>query len=335
MAREAIHMEKRRLGRDGPWVSCLGLGCMGMSWLYGATDDTEAIATIHRAIDRGITFFDTAEVYGPYTNERLLGAALRGRRDGLIIATKFGFRINDDGSVAGTDSRPETVRARCEASLRRLGVDVIDLFYQHRVDRAVPIEDTVGAMADLVREGKVRWLGLSEASAGTLRRAAAVHSITALQSEWSLWERTLETEVVPAARALGVGLVPFSPLGRGFLTGRGGRAEDYPEGDYRRREPRLQGDNFDRNQGIVAAISAVAAARGATAAQVALAWLLARGTDVVPIPGTKRRPFLEENIGAAGLALTADEIAALERAAPVGGTAGPRYGAAMLALVDR
>lgn len=328
-------MRMRRLGRDGPIVSPLGLGCMGMSWLYGTPDDAEAIATIHRAIDRGVNFFDTAEVYGPYANERLLGRAIKGRRDGLVVATKFGFRIAADGRVVGTDSRPENVLAVCDAALARLGVEVIDLFYQHRVDRGVPIEATVGAMADLVRAGKVRWLGLSEASAATLRRAAAVHPIAALQSEWSLWERTLETDIVPTCRALGIGVVPFSPLGRGFLTGRGRRAEDYPEGDYRRREPRLEGDNFDRNQGIVAAVAAVAAARGATPAQVALAWLLAQGDDVVPIPGTKRRTYLDENLAAAALTLTAAERQCLDAAAPVGGTAGPRYGQQMMALIDR
>lgn len=328
-------MLMRRLGRNGPEVSALGLGCMGMSWLYGTPDDAEAIATIHRAIDLGVTFFDTAEVYGPYENERLLGRAIRGRRDGLVIATKFGFRIAADGSVAGTDSRPEHVRAVCDASLARLGIDVIDLLYQHRVDRAVPIEETVGAMADLVRAGKVRWLGLSEASADTLRRAAAVHPIAALQSEWSLWERTLETEIVPACRSLGIGIVPFSPLGRGFLTGRAGRAEDYPASDYRSREPRLKGANFDRNQGIVAAVEAIAAAKKATPAQVALAWLLAQGGDVIPIPGTKRRTFVEENLAAAALSLTAEERQRLDAAAPVGGTAGPRYGETMMALIDR
>ncbi|MFO1129161.1 MAG: aldo/keto reductase [Rhodospirillales bacterium] len=328
-------MQQRTLGGGGLRVSALGLGCMGMSWLYGTPNDNEAIATIHRAIDLGVTFFDTAEVYGPFENERLLGRAIGDRRDGLVIATKFGFRITADGAVDGTDSRPEHVREVCDASLARLGIDAIDLFYQHRVDRAVPIEDTVGAMADLVAAGKVRYLGLSEVSAETLRRAHTVHPISALQSEWSLWERTIETDVLPAARALGVGIVPFSPLGRGFLTGAAKRAEDYPADDYRNREPRLQGDNYDINLRIVAAVRTIAAGKGASPAQIALAWLLHQGTDVVPIPGTKRRTFLEENVGATAIALSGEDLDALAAAAPVGATAGPRYGERMMALIDR
>lgn len=328
-------MQQRRLGRNGPMVSALGLGCMGMSWAYGAADEADAITTIHHAIDQGITFFDTAEMYGPFTNERLLGRAIAGRRNGLVIATKFGFRFGADNIVAGTDSRPEHVKAVCDASLARLGIDVIDLFYQHRVDQAVPIEETVGAMADLVRAGKVHYLGLSEASPATIRRAHAVHPITALQSEWSLWERGIEAEILPTIRELGIALVPFSPLGRGFLTGQAKRAEDYPETDYRRQDPRLQGDNFAANMHLVASVAGLAREKGATPAQIALAWLLHQGEDVVPIPGTKRRPILDENLGAVGVHLSAADLARLDVAMPPGATAGPRYGERMMALVDR
>lgn len=326
-------MEMRKLGRQGLEVSALGLGCMGMSFAYGGGDGAESIATIHRALELGINFLDTAEIYGPFKNEILVGKAIAGRREQVVVATKFGFKIG--GSEPGTDSRPEHVKEVCDASLQRLGTDYIDLFYQHRVDPNVPIEDTVGAMADLVKEGKVRYLGLSEASARTLRRAHAVHPISALQSEYSLWERGVEQEILPACRELGIGLVPYSPLGRGFLTGTAKRAEDYPENDFRRTQPRFQGDNFDRNMKIVEAIRAIADAKGATPAQIALAWLLAQGPDIVPIPGTKRRKYLEENAGAVGIKLSQEDLEKLDTAAPRGGTAGERYLPRMMALLDR
>ncbi len=327
-------MQKRKLGNQGLTVSALGLGCMGMSWAYGQSDDAESTATIHRAIELGINFFDTAEVYGPYENEKLLGRALAGKRDAVVIATKFGFKIVD-GKNEGLDSRPENVRAACEASLKRLGIETIDLLYQHRVDKAVPIEDTVGAMAALVAEGKVRYLGLSEASGASIRRAHAVHPISALQSEYSLWERNIEGGTLDVCRELGIGLVPYCPLGRGFLTGQAKRAEDYPEGDYRRGDPRIQGENFDANMKLVEAVQTLASAKGATPAQVALAWLLAQGPDIVPIPGTKRRRYLEENAAATELQLSAAELQQLEDAAPRGATAGPRYGERMMAMLDR
>jgi aryl-alcohol dehydrogenase-like predicted oxidoreductase len=325
----------RRLGANGPTVSALGLGCMGMSQHYGDADEAESIATLHRALDLGVTLLDTAEVYGPHRNEELLGRALAGRRDGVVLATKFGFRIEGGRQVPGLDSRPAHVREAVEGSLRRLRTDRIDLLYQHRVDPAVPIEDVVGAMAGLVREGKVRWLGLSEAGVGTIRRAHAVHPIAALQSEYSLWERNLEAEILPLLRALGIGLVPFSPLGRGFLTGAVRRAEEYPESDFRRRDPRFQGANFDANVRAAEAVRRVAARRRATPGQAALAWLLSRGQDVVPIPGTKRRAYLEENVAAAALALAPDDLAELEAALPAGGTAGPRYDEERMRTVDR
>ena len=329
-------MQTRTLGNAGLTVSALGLGCMGMAGtaaaMYGAVDPAEATATIDRALEIGINFFDTAEVYGPYRNEELLGAALKGRRDKAVIATKFGFKIVD-GKVAGVDSRPENIRAVAEASLKRLQTDHIDLFYQHRVDPAVPIEDVVGAMAELVREGKVRFLGLSEAGAGTIRRAHATHPIAALQSEWSLWERDVEDEIAPLCAELGIGFVPYSPLGRGFLTGTQPRAEDLPDSDYRSKDPRYQGSNYDANMAAVAVIRTIADAHGATPAQVALAWLLAKGPHVVPIPGSKRRLTLNDNAGAAALALSAADIAALDAALPPGTTAGERYGSkAMLAM---
>jgi aryl-alcohol dehydrogenase-like predicted oxidoreductase len=325
---------KRKLGRQGLEVSALGLGCMGMSQHYGVPDDRESIATIHRAIDLGVTFLDTAEVYGPFVNEELLGRALAGKRDGVVLATKFGFRI-EGGKSVGVDSRPERVRGTVEASLRRLGTDRIDLLYQHRVDPAVPIEDVVGAMAALVREGKVRFLGLSEAGERTLRRAHAVHPISALQSEYSLWERNLEPRILPLLRELGIGLVPFSPLGRGFLTGAARRAEEYPEGDYRRRDPRFQGENFDRNLRAAEAVRELGRRRGATPSQIALAWLLAKGDDVVPIPGTKRRTFLEENVGALQVKLGPEDLSALDALLPAGKAAGERYNPEMAKLIDR
>jgi aryl-alcohol dehydrogenase-like predicted oxidoreductase len=327
-------LAKRKLGRSGLEASALGLGCMGMSQFYGAPDDAESIATIRRALELGVTFFDTAESYGPYTNEVLLGRALEGRRDEVVIATKFGFRI-EGGRITGVDSRPAHVREVVEASLRRLGTDRIDLLYQHRVDPAVPIEDAVGAMAELVREGKVRFLGLSEAGEQTIRRAHAVHPISALQSEYSLWERNLEARILPLLRELGIGLVPFSPLGRGFLGGSARRAEEYPETDYRRRDPRFQGANFDQNMRAASAVRDLARRMGATPGQIALAWLLHRGDDVVPIPGTKRRSFLEENVAAAGLSLAAQDLAALDALLPGGKAAGERYPADLARFLDR
>jgi len=331
-------MQKRKLGESGLEVSAIGLGCMGMSFAYGRPeerDERESIATIHRAIDLGVTFFDTAEAYGPHTNEELLARALAGRRDRVVIATKFGFTFDGKGAIAGTDSRPAHIREVVEASLRRLRTDHIDLLYQHRVDRNVPIEDVVGAMAMLVREGKVRHLGLSEAGEQTLRRAHAVHPIAALQSEYSLWERNLEPQIIPVLRELGIGLVPFAPLGRGFLTGAVKRAEDYPEGDYRRGDPRYQGENFDANVRAAGAVRDVAAKRGAKPGQVAIAWLLAKGPDVVPIPGSKSRTHLEENAGAADVLLSAEELAALDAALTAEKVSGPRYNPRQMAMVDR
>lgn len=328
-------MHYRSLGQ-GLTVSALGVGCMPMAGvgkgMYGETTDAESIATLHRAIDLGVTFFDTAEVYGPYRNEELLGQAIRGRRDGLVIATKFGFRIGADGAVQGVDSTPENVRRACDASLARLGIDTIDLYYQHRVDPAVPIEETMGALADLVRAGKVRHVGLSEAGAGSIRRAHAVHPVAALQSEYSLWERDIETEILPTIRELGICLVPFSPLGRGFLTGQITSRADLPEGDYRLNDPRYAEENFAANMKIVDAVKTVAAKHGVSGAQIALAWLLAQGEDIVPIPGFKRRATLEDSMAAVAITLDAQDLTELDKAAPRGGTAGPRYGAEMLAM---
>jgi aryl-alcohol dehydrogenase-like predicted oxidoreductase len=333
-------LPKRKLGQQGLEVSALGLGCMGMSQSYGVPDDAESIATIHRALELGLNFFDTAEVYGPFINEELVGHALKGRREQAVVATKFGFRIENGRSVenskiTGTDSRPEHIREVVEASLKRLKTDYIDLLYQHRVDPAVPIEDVSGAVGDLVREGKVRYFGLSEAGEKTIRRAHAVHPVTALQSEYSLWERNLEQGIIPVLRELGIGLVPFSPLGRGFLTGTTKRAEEYPEGDYRRGDPRFQGENYDANVRAASRVQKIAQDKGATPGQVALAWLLQKGDDIVPIPGTKRRTFLEENIAAVSLHLTPDEVAALDQALSPESVSGPRYNERMMAMVDR
>ena len=324
----------RPLGSQGLEVSALGLGCMGMSQSYGVPDDRESVAVLHRALELGVTFFDTAEAYGPFTNEELLGRALQGRRDQVVLATKFGFRF-EGNRLTGTDSRPDHIREVVEASLRRLRTDRIDLLYQHRVDPAVPIEDVVGAMADLVREGKVLSLGLSEAGETPIRRAHAVHPISALQSEYSLWERNLEGDILPLLRELGIGLVAFSPLGRGFLTGTVRRAEDYPEDDYRRGDPRFQGANFDANMAAASVVREMARRRDATPSQVALAWLLHKGDDIVPIPGTKRRRYLEENLAAAALALKAQEVTELDRALAPEAVAGPRYNDNMMAFIDR
>jgi aryl-alcohol dehydrogenase-like predicted oxidoreductase len=329
-------MQKRHLGRQGLEVSALGLGCMGMSDFYAGRDEREAEATLQRALELGVTFFDTADMYGPHTNERLLGRVLRGHRDGVVIATKFGIlRDPADPSVRGFNGRPEYVRAACEGSLQRLGIDTIDLYYQHRVDPAVPIEDTVGAMADLVHAGKVRHLGLSEASADTLARACAVHPISALQSEYSLWTRDPEDDVLAACRRLGVGFVAYSPLGRGFLTGAFKSPDDFAADDYRRHSPRFQGDNFNRNLQLVAQVRRLAAARGCTPGQLALAWVLAQGEDIVPIPGTKRRPYLEDNLGALDVRLDAAELDALDAVFPRDAAAGLRYPAAMMGAVNR
>lgn len=325
-------IQQRKLGRHGLSVSALGLGCMGMSTAYGEADKAESIATLQRAIELGVNFFDTAEVYGPYTNEILLGEALKGRRDQVVIATKFGFRI-EDGANVGLDSDPAHIRAAVEASLQRLGTDHIDLLYQHRIDPQVPIEDVVGAMAELVRQGKVRYLGLSEAGVANIRRAHAVHPISALQSEYSLWERNLEDDVLPVLRELGIGLVPFSPLGRGFLAGTAKRAEDYPPSDFRHQDPRLMGDNFDTNTRAAAIVGQVAARHGATPGQIALAWVLQRGSDIVPIPGTKRRSYLEQNVAAADIVLSDDDVSRLDAA--LVSVAGPRYSAERMVTVDR
>jgi aryl-alcohol dehydrogenase-like predicted oxidoreductase len=330
-------LDTRTLGTHGLKVSALGLGCMGMSHAYGAPeerDEKESIATVHRALELGVNFFDTAEAYGPFTNESLVARALEGKRDRVILATKFGFRFTN-GAIDGVNSRPEHIREAVEGSLRRLATDHIDLLYQHRVDPAVPIEEVIGVMADLVRQGKVRFLGLSEAGEENIRRAHAVHPIAALQSEYSLWERNLEPRIIPLLRELGIGLVAFAPLGRGFLAGGVKRAEEYPEGDFRRGDPRYQGENFDANMRAATAVRELAARKGATAGQVAIAWLLHKGADIVPIPGTKRRTYLEENVAAANITLNASDMAALEALLRPGSVAGPRYNEKQMAMVDR
>jgi len=319
-------MKQRKLGAGGPVVSMIGLGCMGMSDFYGDRDEAEAVATIHHALDRGVTFLDTADMYGYGRNEELVGRAIRGRRHEVFLATKFGImRAENDPNVRGINGRPEYVRAACEASLRRLGVDVIDLYYQHRVDPATPIEETVGAMAGLVRAGKVRFIGLSEAGDAMLRRAHAVHPLTVLQSEYSLWTRDPEESVLAACRELGIGFVAYSPLGRGFLTGRIKRIEDFAPDDYRPHTPRFQGENFQRNLDLVRRIEQLAAQKGCRPSQLALAWVLAQGEDIVPIPGTKRRTFFNENLGALDLALTPAEVKQINDFFPPGVASGPRY----------
>ena len=317
-------METRHLGR-GPNVSAIGLGCMGMSEFYGVTDDQESVATIHRALDLGINFLDTADAYGPFTNERLVGQAIRGRRDEVMLATKFGNERREDGAWLGINGSPEYVRRACDASLQRLGVDTIDLYYQHRVDANVPIEETVGAMAELKRAGKIRFLGLSEANASTLRRAHAVHPITALQTEYSLWSRDPENGLLAVCRELGIGFVAYSPLGRGFLTGRFKAIDDLAADDWRRNNPRFQGENFQRNLDLVSEIEKMAREKGVKASQLALAWVMSRGDDVVPIPGTKRVKYLEENAGAAGVTFTDEELQRIDSVLPVGAASGQRY----------
>ncbi|HVP34746.1 MAG TPA: aldo/keto reductase [Steroidobacteraceae bacterium] len=327
-------MQTRTLGPKGPNVSALGLGCMGMSEFYGAHSDAESLATLERALELGVNFFDTADAYGPYTNEELLGRAFAGRRERVFIATKFGFvRDPDDRAARAIDARPARVRAACEASLRRLGVEFVDLYYLHRVDREVPIEDTVGAMAELVRAGKVRYLGLSEVAPQTLERAHRVHPITALQSEYSLWTRDPEDGVLETCRQLGVGFVPYCPLGRGFLTGRVRSTADFAPDDYRRESPRFQGENFARNLALVEKVQSLAREKGCTAAQLALAWVLAQGEDIVPIPGTRRVKNLEENLGALEVRMSPEELAAIEAVFPASAVAGARYAENMMRLV--
>jgi aryl-alcohol dehydrogenase-like predicted oxidoreductase len=328
-------MQSRKLGRSGLTVSALGLGCMGMSEFYGPRDDNESVATIHRALDLGINFLDTADVYGPFTNEELVGRAIRGRSDKIVLATKFGIvRDPNDPNSRGMNGKPEYVRQACEASLRRLGVDTIDLYYQHRVDPNTPIEETVGAMAQLIKEGKVRFLGLSEAGARTLRRAVKIHPISALQTEYSLWTRDPEDEILPTCRELGIGFVAYSPLGRGFLTGQFKRFDDLPADDYRRSSPRFQGENFNRNLDLVRRVEEIAREKNCKPSQLALAWVLAQGEDIVPIPGTKRRKYLEENVGALNVHLSGDDLRRIDQVFPLAAAAGMRYPETMMRAVN-
>jgi aryl-alcohol dehydrogenase-like predicted oxidoreductase len=328
-------MERRKLGGQGLEVSAIGLGCMGMSEFYAGADEAESIATLHRALELGVTFVDTADMYGPFRNEELLGRALRGKREKVVLATKFGNVRGPDKSFRGIDGRPEYVRQACDASLKRLGTERIDLYYQHRVDPKVPIEDTVGAMAELVRAGKVRFLGLSEAAPATIRRAHAVHPISALQTEYSLWSRDPEDEILPTVRSLGIGFVPYAPLGRGFLTGRFRKPEDLPQDDFRRNSPRFQGGNFEKNLQLVERIREIAKEKGVKPAQLALSWVLHQGRDVVPIPGTTARAHLEENAAALAISLSKEDLARIDAAAPRGAASGDRYPAASMAHVNR
>lgn len=328
-------MQTRKLGRQGLQVSALGLGCMGMSEFYAGRDEAESVATIERALDLGVTFLDTADMYGVGANEELVGRVVRSRREWVVVATKFGNVRGEDGSFRGVNGRPDYVRQACDASLKRTGLDFIDLYYQHRVDPAVPIEETVGAMAELVAAGKVKYLGLSEAAPATIRRAHAVHPISALQTEYSLWSREPEEAILPTCRELGIGFVPYSPLGRGFLTGQFKRPEDIPADDYRRTAPRFQGEAFQHNLDLVAHLEAMARDRGCSAAQLALAWVLAQGEDVVPIPGTKRRKYLGENLGALDVTLSDADLARIDQVLPPGAAAGTRYPEASMASIDR